>query len=240
MLRSLAERFARNCRIRRTLPCGVAIYVSPDAQLKYLKRRFDDDLVALGAAMTAADTVWDIGANCGVLSFSAAAAHRVIALEADPFLADLLAQSAAMNHAPVTVVPAAAWSGRGLAEFAIAARGRASNHLVAAGGHSQTGGVRGTLTVPTLTLDELYAHFGAPTFVKIDVEGAEASVLAGATRLLAEARPRLYLEIVPGDTVIGPILLAAGYRLTPASDMNWFADPLVQAPVSAARGTSSP
>lgn len=204
------------------------IYVSPDAQLKYLKRSFDSDLVEIGAAMTAADTLWDIGANCGVLAFSATAARQVIALEADPFLANLMAQSAAMNHAAVTIVPAAVWSSRGLAEFAIAARGRASNHLVTAGGHSQAGGIRSTLTVPTITLDDLYDYFGAPTLVKIDVEGAEAEVLSGAARLLAEARPRLYLEIVPGDTVLAKLLVGAGYRLTQAAEMNWFADPIVK------------
>ncbi len=223
--RALAERLARNRRVRRKLPNGVPIYVSPDAQLKYLRQHFDADLVALGAGVTASDRVWDIGANCGVFAFSAAAAGTIVAMEADPFLANLLQQSAELNGVAVTVVPAAAWSDRGLAEFAIAARGRASNHLAAVAGHSQTGGCRGTLTVPTLTLDDLLDHFGPPTLVKIDVEGAEAAVLDGAARLLAEVRPRLYLEIVPDDRQLAQRLAAAGYRLTPVAEMNWLAEP---------------
>lgn len=38
------------------------------------------------------------------------------------------------------------------------------------------------ITVPMVRLDDLIAKYGQPTFVKIDVEGAEAAVLSGLTR----------------------------------------------------------
>jgi FkbM family methyltransferase len=41
-----------------------------------------------------------------------------------------------------------------------------------------------SVTVPMTTLDTLIARHGAPAFVKIDVEGAEAQVLAGVTQAL--------------------------------------------------------
>ena len=131
MIRHIAERLARNRWFRRTLPNGVPVYISPDSQLKYMKGQFDTDLVDLANRyIDETSIVWDVGANCGTFAFSAHRARAIYAIEADPFLAFLLQQSVAMNSLPVIVVPAAALDRAGLAEFAIAARGRASNHLV--------------------------------------------------------------------------------------------------------------
>ena len=49
MLKQLARRALRSATLRRKLPNGVPIYVTPDSQLKYLKRRFDVDLIDLAA-----------------------------------------------------------------------------------------------------------------------------------------------------------------------------------------------
>ena len=225
-VRHLAEKWARGRRVRRTLPNGTPLYVSPDAQLKYLRGRFDADLVTLARDRVGADSaVWDIGANCGVFAFSCGHARQVVAVEADPFLANLLLESRALNGVAVTIVAAAVSDAAGLASFSIAARGRASNHLTAGGGHGQTGGDRARLTVPTITLDTLLDSCGPPTLIKIDVEGAEAAALRGAARLLRDVRPTFYLEIVPGETATRAILEAADYRLTAIAEMNWLAEP---------------
>ncbi|MEW6217388.1 MAG: FkbM family methyltransferase [Candidatus Bipolaricaulota bacterium] len=73
-------------------------------------------------------------------------------------------------------------------------------HLGAAGsrykGHAKTATRRGAfLEVNTTTLDLLAERFGAPDLIKVDVEGAEAEVLAGATRLVRTAGPRFLVEV---------------------------------------------
>ena len=80
----------------------------------------------------------------------------------------------------------------------IAARGRASNALAAAGGNSQMGGTRSRVKVTTRRLDTLLETFPSPDFVKVDVEGAELLVLEGAARLISEVRPTFYMEIGSG------------------------------------------
>lgn len=72
----------------------------------------------------------------------------------------------------------------------------------------------GDLTVPMVRLDD--ALPGPVDFVKIDVEGYEGHVLAGAQRLLAEHRPTLFVEIHPGflapPTTVDGLLATLGER----------------------------
>jgi FkbM family methyltransferase len=227
IVRSAVEALARGKKVRRRLPNGLNIYVSPDSQLKYLGSRFDIDLTDLARAKVSADSVvWDIGANCGVLAFSSSAAKQVVAVEADPFLCNLIQESMVLNGTPLVLVAAAAFSQTGIAEFSIAQRGRASNHLSALGGRSQTGGERARMLVPTITLDSLLDVVLPPTLVKIDVEGAEIEVLQGASRLLNEIGPIIYLETVDEThEACERILAAAGYELTKGAEMNWMCVP---------------
>lgn len=213
--------------IKRRLPAsvgGAQLYVSPDAQLKYLKLAadaFDTELLRLARDHVKHDSiVWDIGANVGVFTFAAAGLARsghVFAIEADNWLAELIRRSCRLpeNRAlGITVLSAAVSATNGVAEFAIARRGRASNYLVDAGGWSQSGGERERTHVATLTLDSLVDSFARPTFLKIDVEGAEAMVLRGATRLLNEVRPALYIEVGKENSEeVTRLLQTSNYRL---------------------------
>lgn len=227
MIRTLVERLFRGSHLWRSLPNGRKIAVSPDAQLRYLGWKFDTDLSALSHQMVKpGDIVWDIGANCGTFSFSCDQASQVIAVEADPFLCGLLRRSIARNRGSVRLIEAAVAAGRGTAEFSIAARGRASNHLSAVDGSTQTGGERSRVSVETYSLDDLLAFAAAPDFVKIDIEGAEVLALSGAARLLSEVRPLIYIEI--GDENLEAclaILAPAGYRADRYSGSNWLASP---------------
>ena len=226
-MRTLIERLSRGRYLKRRLPSRFGrtpLYVSPDAQLKYLKPgndAFDAELMAIvDQHVRESSVVWDIGANVGVFAFAAASVAKkgsALAVEPDTWLAQLIRRSLLLKEnrrLRIQVLPSAIADINGVATLLIANRGRASNALEAVGGRSQTGGIRERIIVPTLTLDTLLDFFEPPTFVKVDVEGAEVMVLTGARRLLSEVRPTIYIEV--GEEAAGEvasILRGVSYEL---------------------------
>lgn len=228
MLRKLAEQLSREKAFIRKLPSEFAntpLFVSPDAQLKYLKPgidAFDKELLDIALEHIGSDdVVWDIGANVGIFSFAAASlassTGHVLAVEPDIWLAHLMQKSARLHRnqtLSIDILPAAIADSCGIEPFLIAARGRASNVLAKAGGRSQMGGCRERNLVPTFTLDQLLNISAKPNFIKIDVEGAEVSVLKGAKRILSEIRPIIYCETGPDyKTEITEIFHGAEYKI---------------------------
>lgn len=226
-MRTVIQRLVRGRSFKRHLPQQfdrVPIYVSPDSQLKYLRPSaagFDQMLLDFAVEFVSpGDNVWDIGANVGVFTFASAARSKtgqVLAVEPDPFLASLLRRSAGIQtnqRLNVHVLSAAVSDRIGVACFAIAVKGRASNFLKSVGGRSVTGGIREELMVPTITLDLLLETQSPPRVLKIDVEGAEKLVLDGAPRLLTEIRPIILIEVGMRDReAIGQMLHNHEYLL---------------------------
>lgn len=130
------------------------------------------------------DLFVDIGANIGIYSLLAAerGAH-VIAVEPDARSIERLRENVALNGYDVEIHRAAVSDAPGTVRMTTDLD--MGNHLVL----EQDGGAR-TEEVPALTLDELLGDRIAAG-VKIDVEGAESLVLAGARRALASKRIRL-------------------------------------------------
>jgi FkbM family methyltransferase len=225
ILRSSLEWATHRIVLRRRLPAPFAtarIYVSSEGGLRYLARgmaRVDPPLLRLAAeTVRPGDTVWDIGANVGLFSFAAAVAAgpsgSVLAVEPDTMLAGLLRRSAAINsgQAPVNVLPAAVSDAVSIGRFHISRRNRSTNYLDGFG-TSQTGGIRATELVPTFTLDWLAAHFAAPDVIKIDVEQAEAAVLAGASRVLSLASTVICEVAACNSAIVRDTLNRHGYVL---------------------------
>lgn len=208
MLRSLAERLSRERVLKRHLPAefgGSAIFVSPEGGLKYWRRdlsRVDVPLLRMARELVKpGNVVWDVGANVGLFTFASAvmagSSGSVLALEADTWLVGLLRKSTRVDsssRAPVEILPAAVSDSVDLARFFVAARARAASALEGFG-TSQAGGRREEHLVVTVTLDWLFERRPAPHVLKVDVEGAEARVLAGAQKLLSEARPIIVCEV---------------------------------------------
>lgn len=227
LLRTVAERLSRGRSFRYRLPQiygGCRFYITPEAGLRYWmpRRGIKADETLLGNAaetVKSGNVVWDVGANMGLFSFAAAGlagAHgRVYAFEPDAVMARLLRRSARLNPhaAPVEVIPCAVAENVALAHFQIAQRSRASNALEGFE-LSQTGGVRETQTVLTVSLDWLAERLPPPDVLKIDVEGAELAVFHGAQQLLKTKHPIVIFELTrPNWNQESQLLRDLGYTL---------------------------
>jgi FkbM family methyltransferase len=196
--------------LKRRLPRefgSVPIFVTPESAISYWRwdvAKIDPFLLSMARELVQPNRiVWDIGANVGLFSFAAAAlGAQVVAVEPDPWLASLIHRSALMNKLPVTVLPAAVSDRQGIWQLHTPDEGRSSNSL-RRGSAGQT--------VIAVTLDSLLDYFAAPQVLKIDVEGMEVSVLAGAQRVL-QARPSILCEVTGHHEEIGKVLEDANYN----------------------------
>jgi FkbM family methyltransferase len=228
-LRRILELTVRGTSLKRRMPPpfdGAFLLVSGDARLELLKpgpEGFDKMLLARAEELVKPGmSVWDIGANVGLFSVAAAArGATVLAVEADPWLAELLQRTANLPenaNLKLSVAPFAVSDKDGVAKFFIANRGRASNALAEAGGHSQMGGVREERLTPTLRIDTLSKQLPPPDLLKIDIEGAEAMAIRGANALLRDRRPTIIIEVggKNADEITGA-LHELGYHLYDAA-----------------------
>jgi FkbM family methyltransferase len=146
------------------------------------------------------DLVFDIGAHAGNRTRALASLGcRVVALEPQPDFARLLRMLFASSPA-IEIIEAAAGDAPGSTLLSISERTPTVTTLAASWREARAGdpdfvGVRWNrrIEVETTTLDLLIARFGTPSFIKIDVEGGEPTVLAG----LAHAVPALSFEYLP-------------------------------------------
>ncbi len=166
------------------------------------------------------DRCIDVGANVGVHSIRlaklAGPAGEVIAIEPDPDVAARAERNTALNRlGNVRVIQAAATrSGGGSVRLyrpgdSDTNRARAS---VLRHGYL-TGPAR---TVPTVSIDELSP--GPVALIKVDVEGHEADVVAGAAGTIARHSPAIVFEYAPellGDGADSPFrwLASQGYHM---------------------------
>ena len=184
----------------RTPHGGFAIRVGNGVELwraATLRTKEPDTIAWLDETLGAGDVFWDVGANIG--GYTLWAAHlrrgvRVVAVEPDPITAARLVQNIAINEfADAVPLPVAL----GRDEFAaVAFRRRGLAAAVASPDPVGRAGRDGDITLMcvTTTLDSLVAGpraLPAPTHLKVDVDGAELDVLAGAAGALGAMRHAL-------------------------------------------------
>jgi len=151
----------------------------------------------------AGETVYDVGAYQGVFTLFFARAvgekGRVVVFEPNPRSHQRILENVDLNgFTHVRVFAMALGNARGVAKLAYR---RSEAEMGSLHGDLQAG-IAGkpdaaTVDVPVDTLDGLIEREGLPPpdFVKVDVEGAEADVLAGMVHTLDTRRPRLFIEI---------------------------------------------
>lgn len=174
-----------------------------------------------GRFIRAGDLTYDIGSHVGdrVACFRRLGA-RVVAVEPQPALARTL-RLLYRRDRRVMVEETAVGRQSGFAELHLNPRNPtvstlSADLISAAQGAPTWQGQRWTrqVRVPVTTLDDLIAVHGRPAFIKIDVEGLEAEVLAGLSRPV----PALSFEFT---TIQRPVALEAIDRCQ-ALGYRWF------------------
>jgi FkbM family methyltransferase len=140
------------------------------------------------------DTVFDIGAHCGVSSYHLSQfvgpSGRVIAFEPDPVNFSLLLRNVERHKLTnVTPVQTAIAGACGHSEFNC-------EETIGSGlmRHSSRASVGKVVIVETVTLEHAFMNWGPAQFCKIDIEGSELEVISAAQQFLRNYRCEFALD----------------------------------------------
>jgi FkbM family methyltransferase len=209
--------------------------------LNVVRGRYEPDEVRLArSVLRPGDTAVDVGAHIGFFTMQMAAAvgpsGRVYAFEPSDPNADLLERSIAENRFQDRIVfqRAAVGAAEGSATLTFPAETLNSggayllrDDAVPLEGHLKK-------DVPLVALDRL-ALRRPVRFIKMDVEGAEPQVIAGASRILNEDRPLILSELHPTQLARASGMTADDF-LGQMRGLGYRAQTLDGTPIVAARG----
>ncbi len=163
------------------------------------------------------NTFYDIGANAGFFSLLAGTlvgpTGRVLAFEPLPENIESIREQFSINSMrQCQLIPKAVGNRVGNASLILA-------HNNSMGRIADAGKVESEkmVTVETITIDEFVQDNTPPDFIKLDVEGFETEVLAGASKLLnSNQAPKFLIELHGDDKAhqVEAILSTCGYHLT--------------------------
>src|SRR5579863_4101053 len=133
LIRRILKSLSRGVVLKRHLPeefSKASLFVSPESTLALWRRdiaKVDPFLLSMVQELVQPGmTVWDIGANVGLFAFAAATrGAKVVAVEPDIWLANLMNRSMLLNSLPVTVVPGAIAEHLGVSKLYLSDDGRA-------------------------------------------------------------------------------------------------------------------
>jgi FkbM family methyltransferase len=191
-------------RVQSGLSGGMWIRVRLPEELRYWQGQHEQSTQrGLAGAVRDGAVVYDVGCHIGSLALGmarlAGPRGRVVAFDGDPGNVARLQESCVRNGLQdrLQVVHAAVWSftAPGGIPFRCGLT-RTSHGGVEIGGNHAVPADGPLMMVPAIRLDDFIAsHVLLPELVKIDVEGGEAEVLRGGSRLFSERRPRIVVEV---------------------------------------------
>lgn len=187
-------------KVRAGLAQGLWLNVDPRYENAYAEGLYELTLQkVLAGSLSQGATFYDVGAHIGFFSLIAArlvgVSGRVFAFEADPENSRLIEQHASRSgFAQIRVLPVAVWSQSGTLHFQRALESSSRNTGSVLGAPSDQG-LGEAIEVKAVTLDEFARNHGAPTLIKVDVEGGEGDVFRGADWLIANVKPVLICEV---------------------------------------------
>ncbi|UYV14815.1 FkbM family methyltransferase [Porphyrobacter sp. ULC335] len=182
-------------------------------------------LEAVAPHLPAGGTAIDAGSNIGIFAANfarmAGPSGRVIAVEMMPATAQSLKQTIALNDLRTVEVVENALSDAPGQTLTIGMPDEAHFGQASIVRNKTKGNA--AISVTTTTLDAITAGIERVNVIKMDLEGAEAIALAGATRTLQITDAILY-ETSPGDDDIDAVLLANGFAIRRIDGLNKLAE----------------
>ena len=180
---------------------GVSLQVPPKAAAHippFIDMPYDPlEWEAIKLAVRAGDSCLDVGANIGVMtvlmSRLAGPTGHVIAAEPQPsvfgILVDLLERNGCHNATPLQAL---LMDRCGAAELHVS---QATPLGVGSSAVMQENDSTASIRVAAVTIDALYDGQRGVDYIKIDAEGAERLILAGARSTLAQYQPVVQVEV---------------------------------------------
>jgi len=206
---------------RPSLYCGRILWLSPNLWHSVYCRYETWTGRAIKENVRPGDLFWDIGANIGFFSaFASSLGAEVTCFEPAQAIFNQLVKNCPM----VKCIRCGVGKQDGSASFfaqGLSSTGSFHRDVTAINSSYQPKDPIIAEIVCMKTIDQLAKQFGAPDVVKIDVEGHEADVLAGASRLMTNTPPIFIIEIHPPQLEISGSSAAIVYDILHSHRYAW-------------------
>jgi FkbM family methyltransferase len=201
---------------------GTPLYLNLQIEKDYWLGTYEPELhAAVRKLIHPGMTVYDVGANIGVISIlfakTVGSQGHVYSFEALPANIERLKQNLNVSgfNTTVEVIHAAVTNNNQPVKFFV--HDSTSMGKVVGSGGRQDVDYKETIQVPGIALDDYVEsnHLKAPDVIKLDIEGGETLAIAAMRRTLQTAQPLMLVELHGPDSAkaVGAVLKELSYRV---------------------------